>query len=685
MAVKDTFSSEELCPTFGTGNQTTATWYLPTGETLRVGVIVYTDYALTTKLGANKSKGATFNGRNYFFTTGTNGEVTSLEECTVTVQGEVLVVTPDLTLGEVTYNSNGTVNQVRSRLAVTDNASQFIVNDTVWDSSNFEDINSYNKVCYLGTDTNTGVIGKTLKNVNLEDMRGFDLTAWIGYMKKNPVWDAGRFIHQHIHVPTRAGQNRRKWREGDVEYNFMPEEYVFSGGHIPKFMTLNDFTLPSGVHFFTQLKLKGVDPKLYLNKGCTHVPDNTAPQSKIALYDYDAWAYQAGCPAHGGGRTTQDVENWLTNVDTNTLVNSFMGNFGNHFKNYAYAIMDYEAIGFANPYIGGKLQACFTAWKNSNPTAKLGAWGHKFMGYSRVDIEGNYYPAQMTADLNFGGNLADFISQRDPASPVSLHHEIYRNMLDVFYIGGYHNFPTNYGFLEHALMELMLMQKLAPNKETLITYWYNVEYVGNGFPLGDSYFKKNNGTPLKFGTKPMTFPHDMWNVGVFFLSEKMSGVDLWSDPYPRSDNPDYYGDGKMTTDVNGGQIADSYENIGTGFSVYTNQNYRCVDWLFGAGKRISENKDVIEASGGWQFCDYSKDGGANWVTGDERLPSKTIYTKNPLCQYKTNQAGTQALLRVVNQHGDPTKMVTLKCRIGSKTFDVKVFGRYATLARIYNL
>ena len=105
MAVKTTYTAEELCPTFGTSNQTTATWYLPNGETLRVGVTVYTDQALTTKLQANKTYGATFAGVNYFFTTGANSTVATLTQCSTTVLGELSTISQFSTgiIGDSSY------------------------------------------------------------------------------------------------------------------------------------------------------------------------------------------------------------------------------------------------------------------------------------------------------------------------------------------------------------------------------------------------------------------------------------------------------------------------------------------------------------------------------------------------------------------------------------------------------
>jgi hypothetical protein len=682
MGIKTIFTESELCPNFGTQNLEIQTWYLPQNETFRIGVTVYTDYALTIKLGSNKSKGAIFQGKNYHFTTDIVGAIATINECQISVSAEIFTSTPSTVTGDVTLGQDGSVWSTRSKLAVTETASTYMVTDVQWDSVNFEDINLFKKVCFLGTETPQNVRTKILKNIDFESMRGFDFTAWVGYMKNNPIWEGGTFINQHFHIPAKTGQNRRSWNEGDVQYYFMPEEYVFDDSNIPKFLSFNDFSLPAGIVFFTQFKIKNVSQKTYLTKGCTHTSDLTAPLSQVATYDYDHWAYDLGCPE--GNSPAALVEAWLTNVNESALVSSFQNKFVNTFKNYAYAIMDYEAIGSANVYTAGKLQACFNAWVNSNPTAKLGAWAIKILGYSRVDIEGNNYPQQLTDDLNYTGTYQQFRSARVPTpSPLKINADLYFQYFDVFYIGNYHNFPTNYGFLEHGYMELLMVKKFAPTKQVLFTYWHNIEYVSTDFPLSTIFFKKTDGTALKQGIKPVTFPHDMWNLGIWFFTEKNCGVDLWSEPYPRGASTDFYGDGKNTTRPFGEVMPDSYEQ--TTASIYASQNLKCVDWLFASAKRVSEHKDILESATEWQWTDFSSDGGVTWITGDNRLPSKGMYNKTAMCRIRYNTAGTEALVKIANCHQDATKQTNYIVKIGTKQYTIKLFGRYSSFVRIKNI
>ncbi len=631
-----------------------------------------------------------------------------------TVGQENLVLIPDQSVGDVVYNSAGGVSETRSKLSINETTNQFIVNDLQW-NSHFEDSSQNTKVVFWGTETETGVRTKQLVNNDLEDMRGFSLAAWVGYMKNNPIWEGRKFLNHSIHIPTRAGQNRRRWQEGDVEYFFMPEEYEFTNSKIPNYLTLNNFQLPSGVYFLNQFGIGNQNNLLALSKGATHIKQPGGPNSKRVQYDYDAWAYNAvatwnkvtrdangniisqetvtsGCP-QAYSTTEENIQNWLSAVDATTLKNSFISAFMNVHKDNGMTVMDYEAIAHANPYAGdyvdegttkNKLGECFKVWKQ-NATSKLGIWGRAFLNLSRAEIEGTNYKASLTTDLKFNGTFQDWTNQRQNVSKLSLTPQIYLDNMDFFYIGGYMNFPTNFSLLEHGLIQLEMMKKFFPEKINLFSWWHNVEYVGNKFESGQLFFKKNDGTPLRQNIKPIVFPHDHWNVGIWFLTEKNSGVDLWSEPYYRINNPDFYGNGDDTFGMNGNALANSYTSNNGQTQVHCLQDLSGMDWLWGAAKRVAQNGDFIEANTSWQYLEYSKDNGQTWITGDALLPSQTMYDKNPIAKYKLNAAGNKALVKICNAHGDATKMAVFKVRIGNKQADIKCFGRYTSFVIIHNL
>lgn len=683
MAILSFQDASEVCMAIQNGTNTAWQPLYYTGS-LAINTVLYWDSALTQKVSAGVY-GIKNNAGTIFYncTTDSTGAIIALNTCSISSSQpqELTFATPDINEGAWSYYANGQKGVNRSQLSVLETATELIITDAVWDTSNFSERPSEEKVLFLCGTKAAVARAYVFKNLNFEDMRGFDIVAWVGYMNTSDSGKSSTFVNHRIHVGTRAGQNRREWVQGPVKYMFMPSEHNFTSSLLPRWLsTFNNFTLPSTAYFSTQFLVGNQNNVLALQKGNSHTSDANAPQGKRHVYDYDGWLKAAGAPE--GDTATNEA--WLANVDPNVLLTAFRNVFAATFRQVGAVIMDGEAYGQSNPGpIGGKFDACFKDFKITNPGVLLGWWGEGLFHWSRINIESGNYKTQLTNALNFTGSLNDLAATM--TGVLGMGYPAFYENFDILYIASYTNFPTNIYCIEIALIEDIITERYFPNKKRLFSWWELIEYVGGDFLLGASYFKRNNGNQVKYFHKPIVFPHEMWNVGIWFLSRRNCGVDLWGFPHYRieGDNVNWgWSTGDIRDMTSGETLPDAFKNVNgqTQGSIWYDAS--SIDWLYAAAKRVSENADIITANTTWTFAETSKDGGANWTTGNQKLPSETMYDENPLADYKLHSNGTEALVKVYCNYGDPLSKKTIKVKIGTAIFDIDVFGRYTTFARI---
>lgn len=575
-------------------------------------------------------------------------------------------------VGEVQYKSRNPESLSVLRMK---NENGLKLEDTFWEKSFLPSANE-EKVVFWSTDHYQNVSKNDLTQVNLEEMRGFDFAPLIIQMKRVPPWEAGTFVQHFLHVPE-GTQPRTSWREGRLTYYFMPESYVHDPqSHLPQYIyTFPDYELPANKwgasNFFVASDLENRS----LRKGYSLTGSFSTPASHRIAYDYDEWLYKSGAPP-AYAESQENVNAWLEQVDEALLRKNFKTYVIDCHQNVRHLVLNWEAL--RNPYGPGigKLHRVLQMWKEAYPQKTLSIWPHGLMELNRVKIEGNQYKYELTKDLNFEGNLDQWYGQLSKQSPFNI-NAFYKENADLNYVGGYLNYPTNYGYVHHFVMQHLMNKKFQPKKPSVLMWWHNQEYVG-GFELGEKWFQGAEGQPLMTRIKPMVFPSAMHNAAVWAFAF-CDGGELWSEPWGRSDDKTYLGGMTEAFDSKGRKVPTEYGPVQT--SQYAIQNYQNID-RWEAGKwAVSMNKDIIEAQTEWTFVSSAREG-ENFSQNDQRLPSFSLYEKTPMVAAKMSENQKEALLLVYDAWNDPLKQEIIKVKLRDEILNVKVFGRYTSVIRV---
>jgi len=112
------------------------------------------------------------------------------------------------------------------------------------------------------------------------------------------------------------------------------------------------------------------------------------------------------------------------------------------------------------------------------------------------------------------------------------------------------------------------------------------------------------------------------------------------------------------------------------------------DWTYVGYWQCVQNKDIIEANTDWLVPDYYKTGAGAYTTGTENYPVSLCGNQIPLCRYKLNAAGTEALVIITSPFNNGYTKETHTLRLPAKSnysFTVDTFGTYTTVLRLTGL
>jgi len=112
------------------------------------------------------------------------------------------------------------------------------------------------------------------------------------------------------------------------------------------------------------------------------------------------------------------------------------------------------------------------------------------------------------------------------------------------------------------------------------------------------------------------------------------------------------------------------------------------DWLYVGYWQCVQNKDIIEANTDCLIPDYYKTGAGSYTTGTENYPVSLCANQIPLCRYKLNAAGTEALVIITSPFNNGYTKETHTLRLPAKSnysFTVDTFGTYTTVLRLTGL
>lgn len=558
-----------------------------------------------------------------------------------------------------------------SELVMSENGDKILVQDRYWEQD-WENPNTSEKVVFWSTERYNKVRGTSVKNVDLSEMKGFDLSPVITYMDNAKPWEGKRYVQSHLYVPT--DKQRNTWTEGNMTYYFLPKNYKRNpNSNLPQYdLTFPTYQLPNGKFSANNFSMDGRDDRKILNQGHSFVHSYNLPVENRAFYDYDYWLYDVGCP-QAYTVDNEEIAKWLDQVDEKALLNSFKKGFYEKFKNHGYIVMNWEAIGGARSASFWKLQKCFDYWHSQKPKAKLAIWGKGGFWMNRLQTEGNNYEYYFTKAISNNFPLQEYHKPITNENPMS-EDGFYTNNADVIFIGGYLNYPTNFGYVQHFLMQHIMNKKHFPKKKSVLSWWQNIEYVGD-FQTTNYFFKDHKGQMVYTDTKPMVFPDAMHNAAVW-AHAFCDGGDLWSAPFARMDDPRYLGATTEVYDLKGSKQAVSFKPNTT--SQYAIQNYQNIDRWEGGKWAISQSKDIIDANTEWKFAKLKK---GNKVF-DHSIPSYSLYQKTPLVAYKLSHDSKEVLLLAYDAWNNPLKQEVLQVNIEGKNYEVKLFGRYTSVVRI---
>ena len=552
---------------------------------------------------------------------------------------------------------------------------RLMLKDLYWNDTWKDGLNS-TKTVYWAPEHFSEVRNNELAEVDVEDMRGFEFAPMVIKMKNSVPWEGEEFAQHFIQIPLRAGQNRNHWKEGNLEYFFLPDDFKGIGNtHLPQFFKdFPDYTLPSNKMGITSMIFADDLDNAVASKGYTYTASFQKPELPRVEYDYDQWLYESGAPpVYSTGQ--EAISDWLARVDENTLMANFRKYLMDRHAGASHLVLDWVAV--REPAGQGlyKLEKCLALNKKERPYQTISLWPKGIMELSRIKIEGNNYKRELTRDLTFEGTFEQWHSRFGQDSPLWKNSFAERNA-DIVYVGGYMNAPTNYGFVHHFLIQHLMNKKFAPDKKSLLMWWARIEYVG-GFQLGNIWFENEAGDLVYAIDKPMVFPSSMHNAAVWSFAV-CDGGELWNEPYGLSDNKKYLG-GKLVRNRDGHDIQSTpgpNQN-----EIYAIQNYRNVDRWEGGKWAVSQNKDIIEAQTQWDFVSAARPGEA-FTTGTEVLPVASLYDHKPLAAVKMSQDLHTALVLVYDAWNNPLRQNEIAVKVGNTTQKIKVFGRYTSVVRV---
>jgi hypothetical protein len=469
--------------------------------------------------------------------------------------------------------------------------------------------------------------------MNNSDRKFLGLQRWQDPYRTNEKGLAG-FAYNPIIA--RAAANGYDFVEF-IQSEFHGSTPYFYGwpGEIDTSTRLWEFDVKSDQYNLPAAKIVALDVKNnsrnnngMLKRGVTYAANST---NAVVFID-DTFLTSVGCPVRGSGAAAFD--NWISSVNYNTLLSSFQSAVNPHTASEL-IMLNWEAIeqsGSVNKE-NFKLVDMLNWYQQQNFNAKLGAWNVAPKGFSRISYENGSTTVQ---------NKYPTLSQK----------------LDISYVGGYVNFPTNHGTIHHYLKEFFSCKIAVPAQICLATIWFDFEYVGNTWipraasPNGRNVNQSGTGAAdYIWYNKPAVFNQIMFNWGVWAVAIG-DGWHCWSDPVEWTDNVLDY---PFKASKNGNLLVNNSGRM------YARNDMKNIDWLMRGVWEVSrpEAKQIIESAGGFTFVNDIDD---------------SFYNRKPLIAYKQHNGKTLFLNYACYANED--EIITTAVNIGGSIYNVKSYGTF---------
>lgn len=577
-------------------------------------------------------------------------------------------------IGEGHMNQKGEYAFILSKLQ-TENEKSLLISDEFWNIP-FDDETKYEKVVYFSTESRLNK--QPFKNIDFSEMKGFAFAPLVMYLDKLNSTKGKSWFQHYLHLPENE-EPRTIWKKENATYFLKPPQLKFNPtSNLPQFYhSFPNYSLPKNKISANSFRVADVRSRSAIFKGSTFIGNWEVPLHQQVRYDYDEWLYASGCPA-AYSTDAATISKWLENVDEKVLMNNFFHKFYNPLKDYGYVVMDFEALG-DGLYGSGvyKIEKCFEFWRNNPHKALLGVWGGGGIHANRVLLEAEKRSGKIENELQFNGNFDQWQTRFSGNSSFFIKNFITK-YVDVFYIGGYMNTPNNYGYIQHLLIENSINKKFFKEKKNLVSWWHNIEFIGNDYQLGNTFFKPTNEATVLKKIKPIVFPEAMFNTAVWAFT-MADGGDLWSEPYARTDDTNLWGIKETSYTLEGKQLPNKF---GEKVAVYAEQNFQNIDWWEAGKWAVSQNKEIIEgAKNTWSFVPTQRENGS-WTTEKTAKPHFSLDAHTPLAAAKLSDDNKKIMLLVYDAWNDPLKKSKISCLIKGKTYEIDIFGRFTSVVSI---
>lgn len=564
---------------------------------------------------------------------------------------------PKINEGVSYLKADGSVKEVVSKLNIENGK----LSEQLWNRSFFND-NQYEKGYYIGLGEKSTT--SPLQNLDVSGMEGFDLSVIEVYTEKAKFWNARNWVQHYITVP---GKRMVTDTLGNVVYFWNPGQHV-SESVLPDFYnSFPEFTLPKGkIVKFSYASGTDIDGTKATKRGVSFVHNAKDPQ-KRALTDYDGWLYDAGCPR--AYTVPQEVLNsWLAGVNQNLLRKNFANVVAPNI-NTGFLSLNFEAIGIYNNNENvKKIGYAFQEFKTQNAQGEFAIYGlnPKFM--SRPLFAGGNSQG-MTQVLKWNGSGYQAYNQAFSSMQTMPIWLYLRDALTVSLVGGYCNDIRETDMIYHLMTEGLVAKKIEPNKKALSNIWHEIEI--RDWQLGEENHQTSRGEVFKIKTKPIVPPDLMQSWGVWSLW--LDGIDLWSDPNTKVDNPDLWGSKGM--ELNGDRFKEN--RFGERLSSYPFQSQKNIDWLMAGVWAMSMNKDILEANTAIEYPDVILPDGRK-VTGDNKLPTEAFGKGFPLVMKKRDDNSNDILYTAYWGHNAANKVT----KIIVDGNEIQIKGQYTSVVRV---
>ncbi len=567
---------------------------------------------------------------------------------------------PKITDGYRFLKADGSVREVVSRLRI-DNGK---LTDEQWNKS-FNNDNNYEKGYYIGLGSRSNT--SALQNLDVSGMEGFDLSVIEVYTEKGKHWNGKNWIQHYITVP---GKRMATDTVNKSVYFWNPGQYV-SESILPDFYdSFPEFTLPKDkIVKFSYSTGTDIDGEKATKRGVSFVHNAKNP-SKKAIMDYDGWLINAGCPQ--AYTVSQEVVNkWLAGVDANVLRRHFSYVVGPS-VNIGFLSLNFEPIGVWNPSKDfAKINFAFQELKTQNAQCEFAVWNLHPKTMSRPMFGGDKNTQGLTNVLKWKGQGFDAFKQTFPTLYVSNLWNSVRDNVTVAHVGGYCTDLRETDIIYHLMAEGLVNKKIEPTKKILANIWHDIEIMG--WQLGEQNHRNSSGEVFRVLVKPIVPPDLMQSWGVW--SMWLDGLDMWSDPNTKVDNPDLWGNKAKELENDNSKENRSGEKL----SSYPFQSQKNIDWLMAGVWAMSMNKDILEANTPIEYPDVVLPDG-KIVTGDNKLPTEAYVKDFPLVMKKRDDDSKDILYTAYWGHNPANKIV--KLMVDGNEIIIK--GQYTSVVRVKN-